>query len=956
MTGPSHTSAQSGRELSRARRRAMSSTGAAVLAGGAAQRPPAARQAIAATVEKSDKPLSGQALSRARRAMLSKGGKSALGKNILTAPAASSAAMAAKSDAVPSRQDSAVAGQAEPCDACAAASSVVPRAEASDKPLSGQALSRARRAMLSKGGKSALTAPAATAQPQQSFAVAEKAEPCCEACADPDSDEPCAADVAAAEAAASEVGSEALDSLCDIIDSNPSSSTAAASSVRAYCRDRRNRLSRQGKLGLPGKAGSQAHKTLLRHASGSSLSGKVLAKLQREDRSRYGRGDASASRPSGRVRPAKVEVGTTLAGQAVTGTQVEQTEKITGVESGTCREVTGTEYLGVEQFAKFCTSTPAPAAAKVSLSETSSGQLLTGSSTASSEKVSGNEAGSCKSITGSQYLGGEHFEAFCGSRGGNVSQDKVVAGRTGKNMRITGVDEARDNAVTGSESGSSQYVTGTDYVNAGQKKTLAEAPAKVGFSHTAAGVSVSGGESSRVSGVTGDTQDVCRRVTGTEYISSERFQSVCGTQPEMPVAKVGVDISRGGMTVTGNLVDRNGKVTGNEPGSCQRVTGDQYAETQPGLCDKRATKVHQMHTLKGGSLTGTEATPSPKLTGDARGRCADVTGNEYVSQEYFQQSCPQTPVPSNKRTGMSHTWNRQLVSGVQMGHSQKTTGAEHGICKAVTGSTYAAREQVNEFCSASAVAQGEQRLTQHPGVPSMPPSGIGPGPDERLAGNFQRGVCQNVSGTPYQGRQDAPSCSAVPQTAQQAGGMHHLAQAPINQALPVAHTGVEAEPYRAGFSVVSPARAAWQHRTNPAVHRSVYAVGGGITGVVNKAEGVVSGTPEFRHQQLEPNAVATPVTSPDVVQRGAITGEGSEAGTRITGDDWSRGGSVTGTEGMFAAKRNQTQRGAPVERNNIGAHALKDRDRPEVSVSRVTGGSGNTRSSAAVTLSGGAGA
>lgn len=903
MTELSHTPVLSGRELARARRRAMSSTGAAELADGAAQRAPATQQAVIAAAGTTDKPLSGQALSRARRAMLSKGGKSALGKNALTAVVAkvASATTAILSDTAQSQQSSVEAGQTD-----------------------------------------------------------RQAEACCDACADASSSEPCAADKAVEATPADIVNNAAIEDLCEIIESTPNS-VNATSSVRAYCRERRHQLSKKGKLGLPGKAGRQARKSMIRQGAASSLTGKALAKLQREDHSRFGRGDASACRPSGRVRPAKapvkVEVGTTLAGQAVTGTQVEQTEKITGGESGTCRVVTGTEYLGVEQFAKFCASTPPPAAAKVNLSETSRGQLLTGSNTAGSEKVSGDEAGSCKLVTGSQYLGGEHFGAFCGSRGSSVIPDKVVAGRTEKNMRITGVDEARDKAVTGSESGSSQHITGTDYVNTGLKKTLAEAPAKVGLSHTAAGVSVSGGESSRVSGVTGNTQDTCRHVTGTEYISSERFQSVCGTHPERSVAKVGMDISRGGMNVTGNLVDRNGKMTGNEPGSCQRVTGNQYAQAQPGLCDKRATKVHQMHTLQGGSLTGTEATPSPKLTGDARGRCSDVTGSEYVSQEHFQQSCPQTPAPSSKRTGMSHTWNKQLVSGVQTGHSQKITGDEHGICKAVTGSTYAGREQVSEFCSASAMAQGEQRLTQHPGTPTMPPSGIGPGPDERLAGNFQRGICQDISGTPYQGQQDLPSCNAVPQNVQQTGSVHHLAQAPMNQALPVSHSGTEAAPYKADFSVMSPAKAAWQQTTNQAVHSSVYAVGGAITGVVNKAEGIISGTPEFRHQQLEPAAIAMTVTKPDVVQRGGITGEGSEAGTRITGDDWSRGGSVTGTEGMFAAKRNQTQRGAaPVERNNIGAHALKDRDRPEISISRVTGGSGNTSAGAVVTLSGGAGA
>jgi len=827
---------------------------------------------------------------------------------------------------------------------------------------SGRELSRARRRGMSQTGaakmKTGRSAPGSTAAvpnmaESQSYSTealqADTQQPkaCCDACADADSSEPCAG--AAEKSAVSEgaVNSEALDSLCEIIESTPEGSTNASSSVRAFCRERRNTLSKKGKLGLPGKAGRQARKSLVRNAATSCLTGKALAKLHREDRCQFGRGDSAACQPSGRVRtgsddvPPKVEVGTTLSGQAVTGTQVEQTEKITGTESGACRAVTGTEYLGVEQFARFCSGIPQPAAAKVALSETSHGQLLTGSNTAGNNKVTGDEIGSCKSVTGNEYLGAEHFGAVCGSQGISKTQGKVIEGRSEKNMRITGADEAPDNAVTGSESGSNSGITGTDYTNAVPGKAVVEAPAKVGLSHTSSGVSVSGGELSRISGITGDHQDLCRRVTGTEYISSERFQSVCGAAPEGAVAKVGIDISRGGMSITGNLVDRSENVTGNEPGSCQRVTGSQYGEAaQAGLCDQRSSKVQEMHTSQDQALTGTETSPSPKSTGDARGSCVGVTGSEYVSQEHFEQSCPQTPVPGTKMTGMSRTWNNQLVSGAQTGHSEKVTGDEQGICKTVTGSSYAGREQASEFCPATAVAEGEQRLRQHDDVPAMPVSGITPDADKRLAGNFQRGICQDLTGTPYQGQQDSALCNT--------GQLNRQ---------PPALAGNEAVPYKSDFSVISPAKAAWQQADNEPVHSSVYARRGSITGVVNKAEGVISGTPEFRHQrELEPVAsVMTATQSDEAVQLERITGEGSESGTHITGDDWSRGGMVTGTEGMFSAKRNQTQQGVSVERKNIGAYALKDRQRPEAKLSRVTGSSGGTNSeSAAVTLSGGA--
>jgi hypothetical protein len=77
---------------------------------------------------------------------------------------------------------------------------------------------------------------------------------------------------------------------------------------------------------------------------------------------------AAEKRPSGRMRarmetpaPAKVEEGHTLAGQGVTGTMVERSQKVTGNEPGSCRGITGTEYIGAEQYDSLCSaSTPLP--------------------------------------------------------------------------------------------------------------------------------------------------------------------------------------------------------------------------------------------------------------------------------------------------------------------------------------------------------------------------------------------------------------------------------------------------------------------------------------------------------------------------------------------------------------------------------------------------------------------
>src|SRR5512139_1474676 len=86
---------------------------------------------------------------------------------------------------------------------------------------------------------------------------------------------------------------------------------------------------------------------------------------RRIEQSLKGRGDAPPCRPCGRIKPEppKVEIGTTLAGSTVTGNQVERTTRVTGNEAGSCRAVTGTEYVGAEQFGEFCGTLPEPAPA-----------------------------------------------------------------------------------------------------------------------------------------------------------------------------------------------------------------------------------------------------------------------------------------------------------------------------------------------------------------------------------------------------------------------------------------------------------------------------------------------------------------------------------------------------------------------------------------------------------------
>jgi hypothetical protein len=357
-------------------------------------------------------------------------------------------------------------------------------------------------------------------------------------------------------------------------------------SVRAQNRNRRQAMAKQGKAMAPRRPTQRVGSRHQRAAVGTH--GREAARMHRVQAARGQRPEAAttAPRPTGRIRPqrvpAKVEIDETLKGNVVSGTQVNRPGAITGVESGSCRVVTGTEYLGADHFDTICGVRPEANKPKVGISTTVSGMVVSGTEVGRSGKVTGDESGSCRTVTGVEYLGQEQFATFCENKGINVRPPKVVSGTTErKKITVTGVDEARLQPVTGNEPGAARNITGSQYADAGASRMTINGPQKVALTHTIAGRAVTGTEVGRAVNVTGDEYGSCRPVTGTEYVSSEQFQSICNTQaPPRSASKVGEDSSLKGQRITGNLVNRTDKVTGNEVTAMGRVTGSQYGDSQ----------------------------------------------------------------------------------------------------------------------------------------------------------------------------------------------------------------------------------------------------------------------------------------------------------------------------------------------------------------------------------------
>jgi hypothetical protein len=433
----------------------------------------------------------------------------------------------------------------------------------------------------------------------------------------------------------------------------------AGSTARAASLARRQAMSTRGKAGLNGKGMSVAASA---RAANPNLSSRELAQALREQRSRNGKAGEKKSEPCGRTRPNKqtaaaaaqdapwkVGASETSYGQTVTGTMVGRSEHVTGDEPSTCRQVTGTEYMGADIFRQFCQTDAGKQPRKVGISPTSQGNRVSGSEVGRSAKVTGDEPGTCKRVTGNEYVGAAQSEIFCGTKA-EKAPAKITGSETRKGKTVTGNNVGRSSKVSGDETGAQRELTGTQYMQLGNGK----APAKVGSSATLRGGAVTGTMVGRSERVTGDEPGSCRNVTGDDYIGLEQYSGFCKATPAPTDRKVGASQTLKGKAVTGTMTGRGEKVTGDEPGTCKAVTGTPYAgaEQYQSYCKSddanlAAARSRRQRGTPGAVMTGQQPGIGGKLTGAAKGACEPLTGTPYVGADQYTQACPASPAEPN---------------------------------------------------------------------------------------------------------------------------------------------------------------------------------------------------------------------------------------------------------------------------------------------------------------------
>ncbi|KAF0167421.1 MAG: carboxysome shell protein, partial [bacterium] len=672
--------------------------------------------------------LSGRELALKRRKAMALHGKTAAVKGADARQALTRRVAPAAMPAAPTAPGVAVASQVDA--AAMPDSALIAQLRAANAPKA----SRARREALSLAGKAALqptvSRPSGHVRTtRQPVAAAEPATTCGCGC----NGAPGGCGAAQTQAAA-EVREAAVSSVATQV---VVARTIVEPTGRALARARRAALAQDGKAGL--KRVAQATKIAAtmpeqdwQAAIAKGATGRQVAMQRRLVQSLAGRVGASGeSRPSGRMKarqttpgPAKVEEGHTLSGQSVTGTQVERSKKVTGNEPGSCRAITGTEYIGNEQYTDLCDTRPAPAPAKVGVGSTLSSRTVTGTEVGRSSKVTGDEVGACRGITGTEYLSAERFDEFCATRPAPVPA-KVGMTRSEKGKTVSGTLVGRSDRVTGDEPGADRAITGTRYM----QPAADTAPDKVVVTHTAQGKPVTGTALGHTAKITGDEPGACRGITGTQYLATEQYQELCQSTPPATPRKVSVMSSSGSQTVSGTEVGRSGQVTGDEPGACRTITGSQYYNSGDfaELCKTPSPrKVGAMQTLAGRTVTGTEVNTSPKMSGDVSNGCIPVTGMDYVgaTQTVCAESTQAQPVA---KVAVDQTWRGQPITGSLPGRSGKVTGDEYGSCAPISGTPYIGRGQYGGFCAAPEVAAQAARVRDSAVIPATAVTGDRPG-------------------------------------------------------------------------------------------------------------------------------------------------------------------------------------------------------------------------------------
>ena len=355
--------------------------------------------------------------------------------------------------------------------------------------------------------------------------------------------------------------------------------------------------------------------------------------------------------PAAREAPPKVATVQTLAGSTVTGTEVGLSPKVTGDERGGCSAVTGTEYISARQQEAVCATTePVQPVRKVGQDQTWNDQVITGSHVGRSKQVTGDEYGGCAPISGTSYIGRQQYQGFC--EPAQLDSQQALSRREALISAATVTGDrpgAGGSAMTGDQRGACGPISGTPYIGADNlpqhcgtsarfvapvrpQEAAAPAATPKDFSirpparqaHERAVDAVTG---SAFSGqrITGAVNKGGGLITGTPEFRHRESAPPAAPQPEAASAatKLTGEGSQSGALISGTAWQTSGRVTGTEGTSSLARNPSQRGEGRgQGMTARQFRKterVEQPESRVTGSSGNTAKGAAVTLSGGARG-------------------------------------------------------------------------------------------------------------------------------------------------------------------------------------------------------------------------------------------------------------------------------------------------------------------------------------------------
>ncbi len=418
------------------------------------------------------------------------------------------------------------------------------------------------------------------------------------------------------------------------------STVVEASSGRLLSKARRKSKAK-GQAGVAAYKSSGGAASIVAKACNPEASGRDIAKSVRSERGKRGKSGGVSSSEVAKKRKGrksrsggpveKVGFSETLSGQTVSGTQVGQGQ-LTGAEKGDCQLVSGTEYLGMEEFAAHCSDAPAAGPAKVTMTQTTKGQTISGNRVGQAKSVTGDRSGVCSGITGTEYLPADQAELFCGSQ---ASGTKGPAGGFSVNASLsTGTSASQSSTKVNKVSGGNDFPVQSGSIQPSSVEQ-GNAPKKVVMSTTFAGNKTSGTQVGRLEAVTGVASGYCQSVTGTGYQGKEEVEAVC--QQSSPVSNE----TQRKVSVSGAFSSKQ-SVTGDRTAEPLRTSGASNGNFLAGSSFAMQPNVKQemqpVEANNGHPLTGVQPGISG-LTGAQTGACELVTGTQYQGIDQTNLMC-----------------------------------------------------------------------------------------------------------------------------------------------------------------------------------------------------------------------------------------------------------------------------------------------------------------------------